>query len=177
MQVPLYRDGAEAGTLERREEGLYDVFSVRCTGEPGEVLRCWAVGEKEVLLGVLEPVGGGYALRRRCSRNSLKELGTLRCGVLRAGEAVKAEKPEKPFGWTPCSKPGRFARDPILLARIQGASGLLVKSDGREVRLALPWRQNGPLPCEALFCLLRPAVIGGGLFLVLRLEKGVPVPW
>ena len=71
MEIPVYLNGEAAGTLRVSREGLYTVLEAEVPGQDGPV-RLWVHGGgKSAYLGVMQPVGGGLSLRRRCSRREL----------------------------------------------------------------------------------------------------------
>ena len=71
MEIPVYLNGEAAGTLRISQEGLYTVLEAETPGQGG-LVRLWVHGGgKSAYLGVMQPVGGGLSLRRRCSRSVL----------------------------------------------------------------------------------------------------------
>lgn len=95
MEIPVYENEAQVGTLRVLSQGLYTVFEARLpalafplggggcgVSRPSQtegaaplLTRLWLLGEKQVVsLGLLEPGEGGRRFRRRFSRLELQKL-------------------------------------------------------------------------------------------------------
>lgn len=73
-EVTIYEKGLPAGTLRRRQEGLYTVFEARLPPS-GELTRLTVCGGgARFCLGVMEPRHEGRFLLRRYSRAALGKL-------------------------------------------------------------------------------------------------------
>ena len=66
MEIPVYIDGENAGTLNVERRGQWTVADVRMR-DVGRVVRLTAYGERAFYLGVPVPEGGGLRLTRRLS--------------------------------------------------------------------------------------------------------------
>ena len=66
MAVPVWIDGAEAGSLTVERRGQWTVAEVRMK-DVGRVVRLTAYGERAYYLGVPVPEGDGLRLTRRLS--------------------------------------------------------------------------------------------------------------
>lgn len=89
-EYPVYIDGTKRGSLQVSQQGLYTVFFARAEGR--EPLQLWVFGGgKKVCLGRMLPCGGGLSLRRRLTRNDLRDFpAEIEYGM--------APLPEKPWG-------------------------------------------------------------------------------
>ena len=98
-RFPVLWNGASAGELTTEREGLYTCFHVHCHPPENGVWCAWAVGEQgELRLGVLEPSGGAFVLRRRFSDHM-----TVPAGRLLRGELRPAGQPT--VQWGPAAEP------------------------------------------------------------------------
>ncbi len=71
---PIFRDGRPAGSLQRRQEGLYTVFEAALPPREG-LTRLYVCGAgARFCLGVMEPRPEGLRMRRRFSRAELRRL-------------------------------------------------------------------------------------------------------
>lgn len=167
-RLPLYQNGAPAGTLLWREEGLHRVFTADCPGG-AEVRKLWlrGPGGGGLLLGTLAPEQGRWRLTRRVARSMLERQGLT--GQL-WGELVTGE-PE-PAGPGDAEPPLR-ARDPVIAAALAAAPrGRWQRAEGGWL-LAIPWQVGNPFPLLPLFCFAR---VGRGEVEFLLGEQGFPAP-
>jgi hypothetical protein len=130
MQVSVYEDGAQRGTLQTQERGLYTVFEarVRCQG----VCKLYAVYDQgRMALGV--PVPDREGLFLRCSLPT----GRLPGGMLLRGELLGVQSE-----WTPYAG-GRLGRVTLPPGR------------RRENVYRFSWQPGEALPCDSLLCFYR----------------------
>ena len=83
MELPVYIDGAVAGSAAVKNDGNGVRISVRLR-DPGRVVRLSVYGDGELYLGVPEPGEGGLVLEKR--------LGPAQAASFPAGAAYAAER-------------------------------------------------------------------------------------
>lgn len=95
MQVPVYIDGMETGTLQVERRGQWTVIDVRVR-DVGRVVRLTVYGERSYYLGVPVPDGDGLRLTRRLSPAEARRFPqTPRYAAERPVEAsVQEHEPE-----------------------------------------------------------------------------------
>ena len=76
MEYPLYINGTKCGTLTVTREKLHLAFYAECELMPQLVRISVFGGGKSAYLGVMEPKGDRLVLRRRKSRNELRDFPT-----------------------------------------------------------------------------------------------------
>lgn len=171
-RLPLYQEGASAGVLLRREEGLHTVFAADCPAGEG-VRKIWLRGEggEPLLLGTLLPEGGRWRLTKTIARSNLERRGLTGAvwGEIHAGEPPEAGDGVQPIqaGEAPV-----FPRDPIIAQSLQAERGGRWQRTGKGWRLAYPWQVGQPMPLLPLFCFAR---VGRGEVVFLLSESGYPV--
>ena len=145
-KFPILWKGSSVGELILEKEQLYTWFTVQCR-VPEDGLWCaWVIGEKGTLrLGVLEPIGGQFVIRRRYSDRLTAPLGKILRGEVRS--AFDEEK-----GWERVTEPDRQICDPWLRKQIRGRRDVLMRFDAEHTYLAVPYDKEKPFPMLPLFC-------------------------
>lgn len=169
-RFPVLWNGASAGELTAEREGLYTCFHVRCHPPENGVWCAWAVGEQgELRLGVLEPSGGAFVLRRRFSDHMTVPAGRLLRGELRpAGQPVSR--------WEPIAEPEQLFSAAWLRRSMHGLSDVMTCTEGTVRCLALPYDPKKPFPLTELFCFARLRYLGEKAYIEFRFdEKDWPV--
>ena len=164
------------GTVSWREQGPWVEFEARREWDGSGIYKVWLEGGGEVLLGTLEPAGGGLALRRRLSVDSLRRSG---CWPPEGGRCVLTGAlpgAAGPGGWSREERPERWPQDGLLRRSFGGLAGVLGRREGEWVWLAAPFSPGRPFPVPALFCLGRLERIGEGDYVVWRFDRGGR-PW
>ena len=157
--ITIYEDGRPAGTLHRRQEGLYTVFEAALPWRAA-LTRLWVFGGgARFCLGVMEPRPDGLYLRRRYSRAELRKLpapieyaATEEAPALRAGEKCPAASEEQAVSQSVPGPQEQAARQDGV-SRDPAAAGPLVLSLGGARYLALPCRLRRPRPGLRLYTL------------------------
>lgn len=167
MNYPLLLGGEKAGTLRVEQQGLYTCMEVSAPAREG-LLRIWVQGEgQEAYLGLMQPVEGGMALRRRLSR---RELASFPPVIEQASdqrlppreEVDITQEPEQPVPVLPAGAP-EPEPEPMLPAEAE-PEPLLLPEEKPEPLPAPPditgpgllWRErrDGSLLAEADGCRL-----------------------
>ena len=133
LSVMMYDEAVGTCTLE--EMGLYWRIRCRCKLLSDRVERLYA-GERN--LGVLEKEGNCLTLNRRISKSSCPELPPER-GFLTL-HPVKAREP--------APQPEELILEPWE-GQVQGYP---LKGFYKDDCVLFPYREDGPCPCEPLFC-------------------------
>ena len=172
-KFPLYLNGRSIGELTVTREGLYDCFRVECSPPERELYRAYAVGEQGRLrLGILEPEGKGFGIRRRIPAREAAEAGRLVCGQLRtlAEEAAGAASiPEA--DWRAAPRPERLFRSAFLREQLRGIPGVLVREQAGCRFVALPYSGRRPFLLASLFCFARIQRISGREYAVFAFDR------
>lgn len=174
-RLSLYQNGAPAGLLLRREDGLHTVFTADCPGGGGEVRKLWlhAPSGTSLLLGTLAPENGRWRLTRRLARSSLERQGLTGelWGELIAGSAQPQQSPPPPAKQS-CGRLPLTPEDSVIAAALHAAPNGRWQRQGEHWQLTLPWQVGQPFPLLPLFCFARP---GRCELCFLLGEKGYPV--
>lgn len=112
--------------------------------------KVWLRGQQggRMLLGTLAPENGKLRLRRTLGAMELDRAG---CWPIEGAESLLAFSFQENGGWY-CEKcPERFIKDPELRDQVQGP--MLCRREKDSFHLAAPFRTDGPLPLNTLFCL------------------------
>ena len=173
MKVAVRQKGNVVGAVTIMEDKRSVTFEVVCKPETHEVLRCFGVTEdpeRPLLLGVLEPMGDGFSLRRTLTRQSLAAAGAARLpeDYYLAGSAQKETEPpalvpvpetespalSPPTSAAPPYNPSRPTGDPLLDAAV--ATGVVrTERDGNTIRFLCPFNPDGPFPLAFAFACCR----------------------
>lgn len=162
-KYPLYLDGRSAGELTVTESGMYADYRAACRIAGPAFLRAYLVGERsEMLLGVLAPEGGAYAIRRRLSRRETAGLGKLlRCDARREGELT----------WERADPPEKLLDSPYFSHMLQGVPGVLTQRRDDRRQIAVPFDPAKPFPMTPLFCFAKICRIGGERYAVFTFDR------
>ncbi len=93
MELPIYIDGAPAGTLTVEKRGAF-IWLRGDMVDPGRVVRLYLYGEREAYLGVPLPEEGRLRLLRRVSPTEAARLP--RRAEYAAETRLEPEKPTEP---------------------------------------------------------------------------------
>jgi hypothetical protein len=175
MEIPVYLNGEAAGTLRISQEGLYTVLEAETPGQGG-LVRLWVHGGgRSAYLGVMQPVGGGLSLRRRCSRSQLSAFPapmefasdrerderdeTCREEAEKSDDEAAAEDNAE-TDYRACPWPAEPPEEGLLWYR--RTDGSLVSFDGISSLVAIPSALRGGVPQGA------ERMIEGKKYLVFR---------
>jgi len=166
--VPVFWDGRAVGELTAEAAGLYVNCRARCDLPEGTLARLYAVGrDGEVRLGVPEPEGDAFCLRRRLPRRELEAAGYLLRGELRAGNMEE----EPSDGWQPIPAPERLFRGDFLRRELRGCRDALTRTEEGVRFVALPFDTRRPFLMTSLFCFARVRRIGGREYAVFAFDR------
>lgn len=165
--VPILLDEERVGELSVRQEGLYTRFDALCRGLGQAPQHLSAVGALGSLrLGVPEPDGSVWRLRRRISNRDLSALGELRYGELRpCGEDTGRRWEQAPY-------PEQLFRGAFLRDRLRGSEGVLTRQEDGVRFLAVPYDRRRPFLLTSLFCFASVRPIGGKPYAVFCFDRG-----
>lgn len=165
-RFPVLWNGASAGELTAQREGLYTCFHVRCQPPENAVWCAWAVGDRgELRLGVLEPSGGAFVLRRRFSDHMTAPVGRVLRGELRpAGEQPMCQ-------WTAAPRPDQLFSASWLRRLLQGLTGAMTCTEGNIRCLMLPYDPKEPFPLTELFCFARLRYLGEKAYVEFQFDR------
>lgn len=71
MEIPIYIDGRQAGTLRMEKSGAYTVLHGDME-DVGRLVRLYVFGEREMYLGIPEPEEGRLVLLRRLTAGEMR---------------------------------------------------------------------------------------------------------
>lgn len=164
-KFPMLWDGRPVGELTLEKEPLYTWFTVQCR-MPEEGLWCaWVTGDQgELRLGILEPDGGCFGIRRRYSIRLTAPLGRVLNGEVRLAFNEEAE-------WEQVLEPDRQICDPWLRKQIGGRRDVLMRFDAEHTYLAVPYDKEKPFPMLPLFCFAVIRVIQKQSYAVFAFDK------
>lgn len=170
-RFPVLWNGACAGELTAEREGLYTCFHVCCHPPENAVWCAWAVGEQgELRLGVLEPSGGAFVLRRRFSDHMTVPVGRVLRGELRPAGQLQSQQ------WEAAAEPEQLFSAAWLRRGLHGLSGAMTCMENGMRCLALPYDPKVPFPLAELFCFARLRYLGEKAYVEFRFdEKDWPV--
>ena len=166
-RFPLCWKGKTVGEMDVERESLYTWFSVRGHLPEGGLWCAWAVGEQgELRLGVLEPVGDQFQIRRNFSDRMCRPLGKLRrCEVRAAGAEAKEE------AWLVVNTPEKLFSTPFLRQQLRGIQGVRTRTSQGLRWLAVEYDRKKPFPLPGLFCLAEIRKIGEREYVVYRFDS------
>ena len=164
MEVfPLLREGKTVGEGTAEREGLYLRFTLRADLPEG-VWCIWLVGERgELSLGIPEPKNGAYRLCRRISARGVEGVGHLLRGEVRPRRQQSEE-------WNGVPRPACLFRSVWLQRELKGCCGALVRREGEQTLLALPYCGERAFPLVSLFCFARIRVLCGREYAVFAFD-------
>lgn len=147
MEQRLRMEGG--GTLTVcREENRVRLLAERPMDGRG-LYKVWLYGRGgRQLLGTLAPEKGLLQLHRTLSVRELEQSG---CWPIAGAEAVLSFSFRENGGWYCEQHPERMVHDPELQRQFHGS--MLCRREGGGFHLAAPFRTDGPLALETLFCL------------------------
>ena len=143
MDLTIYSRGRPAGTLTRRQEGLYTLFEARLPPAEGlSRLYLFDAAGHRLCLGVMEPRPGGRVLRRKLSRAALSPLtaplshAATEPGTLALSPASSAPIPEERTGCAPGDGPLLLELEGRRCLALPCAPGLASRAGLRLHRIA-----------------------------------------
>lgn len=166
------------GTLRVREEEPWVYLEVVRPEDRRGLYKVWCLGEEgEFLLGTLVPQGNRLYLERRVTKRTLREAGAW---PLTGGKAVMVysftEDKSPGKAWHKEDQPEGFCADPVVRARLKGASGLLSREKDGVRQLAAPFLTYKPILLNTLFCLAQVEEQQGRRYLVWSFDQeGRPI--
>lgn len=154
-KLAILLDGRKCGEVSVQEQGLYRDYRAECELKMGsEPVRLFLVGEQgELRLGVPQPEGGRFVLRRQLSAKEAGGAGRLLRGELRPFVSREGS-------WQSVPEPWELFRENQLRRQLQGIQGALVYHGGNRRFVALPFDTGKPFPLTDMFCLARVRRIG-----------------
>ena len=166
MERKLDMRGGGPLTL-RLDETRVQLDAVRPRDDRG-LYKVWLLGQRggRMLLGTMAPEGNVLRLRRTISQGELERAG---CWPAAGAEAPMAFPFQGGERWYREAHPERLLRDPLLRGQVKGP--MLCRKDGEGFRLAAPFRTDGPVALEPLFCLARPERLEGKIHLVWTFDR------
>ena len=172
-KFPLYLNGRSIGELTVTREGLYDCFRVECSPPDQEIYRAYAVGEQGRLrLGILEPEGEVFGIRRKIPVRETAEAGKLVCGQLQTLEEEPWSAVFTPEAdWRAVPHPERLFRSSFLREQLRGISGVLIQEQAGCRFVALPYSGRRPFLLASLFCFARIQRISGREYAVFAFDR------
>jgi len=172
-RFPLCWKGKTVGEMDVEREALYTWFSARGHLPESGLWCAWAVGEQgELRLGVLEPVGDQFRIRRKFSERMCRPLGRLRrCEVRPAGTAGKEET------WIETNAPETLFCTPWLRQQLRGIKGAQTRMTQGLRWLALEYDRKKPFPIPGLFCLAEVRKISGRECVIYRFDQNEWPVW
>ena len=156
------------GTLTLRlDETRVQLDAVRPRDDRG-LYKVWLLGQRggRMLLGTMAPEGNVLRLRRTISQGELERAG---CWPAAGAEAPMAFPFQGGERWYREAHPERLIRDPLLRGQVKDP--MLCRKDGEGFQLAAPFRTDGPVALEPLFCLARPQRLKGKIHLVWTFDR------
>lgn len=182
MGFTVRRKGEAVGTVAVTENARAVTFEVRCPKYYTlEVLRCYGVAvgaAPPLLLGVLEPEGGGLYLRRTLTRQSLAQAGfgaALPQSYELAGANDTVETPPEPVRREAECPPPAPPQAPLpietgdpLIDAAAAAGSVQVERDGARLKVACIFDPCAPCPLAFAFTGCRVETRGDQKFLLLE---------
>lgn len=136
----------DVGQLVLEKENLYTWFQVQCHLPEKSFWCAWVIGDQGTLrLGILEPEGDRFAIRRRYSERLTAPLGNVLNGEIRPAFQDGRK-------WELISEPHRQICDPWLRQQLQETHGALVCMETETLFVAVPYDRETSFPMVPLFC-------------------------
>ena len=136
----------DVGQLILEKENLYTWFHVQCH-LPEKGLWCaWVIGEQgELRLGILEPEGERFVIRRRYSERLTSPLGNILNGEIRPAFCHEER-------WEAILEPYKQIHNPWLRQQLCEIRGVLVCMEAEMLLVAVPYDRRSSFPLVSLFC-------------------------
>ena len=156
------------GTLFVGQEGLRAWLLAERPADGRGLYKVWLTGARggRFLLGTLAPEGNSLRLKRNLP---VGELERVSCWPVAGAEAPLAFPFSGGERWYCEAHPERLLRDPVLRSQIRGP--MLCRKEQGGFRLAAPFRTDGPVALETLFCLARLERLEGRAHLVWSFDR------
>ena len=156
------------GTLTVCRDGPRVHLEAVRPGDGRGLYKVWLLGQPggRFLLGTLAPEGGFLRLKRTIPQGDLERAG---CWPVAGAEAPLAFPFSGGERWYCEAHPERLLRDPVLRSQIRGP--MLCRKEQGGFRLAAPFRTDGPVALETLFCLARLERLEGRAHLVWSFDR------
>lgn len=164
-KFPILWKGRTVGELILEKEPLYTWFAVQCHLPDSGLWCAWVIGEQGTLrLGVLEPTGGCFSIRRRYSDRLTAPLGKVLHGEIRV---VSNEE----TAWERVTEPNKQIRALWLRNLIKGKRDVLMRTEAENTFLAFLYDPKKPFPVVPLFCFAEIRPIEGQLYAVFAFDQ------
>ena len=145
-KIPVLWNNTQIGQLILEREKLYTWFQVRCHLPQSGLWCAWVIGDAgELRLGILEPEGECFAIRRRYSDRLTAPIGTVLNGEIRPAFCDEGK-------WEPVAEPYRQIREPWLRQQLQKTQGALMRVETETMFIAVPYDRKCSFPMVPLFC-------------------------
>ena len=156
------------GSLTVRQDGPRVHLEAARPADDRGLYKVWLTGRGggRFLLGTLAPEGTQLRLRRTLAVGELERAG---CWPPAGAEAPLAFPFSASERWYCEQHPERLTADPLLRGQIKGP--MLCRKGRDGCRLAAPFRTDGPVPLDALFCLARVEQLEGRPHLVWTFDR------
>lgn len=165
---------AGGGVLTLRQEGNRVHLEAERPRDEKGLYKVWIGGAQggRMLLGTLAPEGNRLRIFRTISQGELARMG---CWPVTRGEAVLIFSFPGGERWYRENHPEGLLSDPVLRGQVTGP--MLCQKEKEGFRLAAPFRSDGGVPLNALFCLAQVERIEGRPYLVWSFDRtGRPNP-
>lgn len=156
------------GTLFVGQEGPRAWLLAERPADGRGLYKVWLTGARggRFLLGTLAPEGNSLRLKRNLP---VGELERVSCWPVAGAECVLSFPFSEGERWYREAHPERLLRDPELRRQVRG--GMLCRRERDGFRLAAPFRGDGPMPLEGLFCLAQVKQLEGRPHLVWSFDR------
>ena len=155
MEYPLIIGGERLGTLRMTQEGLYTIFEAELPGvHEGLHRHGLHGGVQSAYLGLMQPWSGGMYLRKKLSKNAMRQFPQIVERVteeegdgLEIAPQNQAEPRPEPAA---CPYPAPLPGEDQGLLWYRRSDGSLVSHDGLSSLVALPARMKKEVRGAAL---------------------------
>lgn len=148
-KVPVCFRGKSVGEMIVEQGDCCAWFTVYANLPEEELLCAWVLGDyTELRLGILDPAATGYLIRRKFSERMIRPLGTIRGAEIRTVNT-------KPHVWKPVLDYDAVFRSSGMKKWFLGQQGLLMKSQGKTLCVAVPYDKEKHFSAIELFCFAR----------------------
>lgn len=172
--LEIYLSGEHCGELKISRDGLMAVFEADCQIEGSGIFRLYVFeGNRELYLGILEPLAGVWKLRRSISGSKMRQVGVTdpdRAVCLPPGVTVEAFTAGLRPSWREVETLSGYITSDLTDGTDLNSAGVLIKEDDDETLLAFPAAEHEPFNLEPLFCFAEIAEIAGKHYAVFKLN-------
>lgn len=169
LKLPLEKDGQTVGNVCVDITDT-DVVITASSEEPLDgIWRAYLTdGEKEILIGVMQPCEDGSFVKKRGSRSEYARIGMDSdhlFGKLRFDRMVELCE----LQWISCETPQKVFSDDVLNNAVRRGTGVLVNSVKRPARIAFPLERE--CACVPALCLATVMELSGRRYAVLGIDR------